>query len=174
VRISIERTWDGAAADPGEHVGLDVLRSSDELRVAIDAPYHGDPPPPAPEGHCDGLWEYEAVELFLLGAHERYLEIELGPHGHFLVLSLAGRRQRERVHAPRIYRCRRAGSRWRGEARIALADLPADLHAWNAYALHGSGAGRRYLAYCPVPGDRPDFHRLECFAPVPDALRSFS
>ena len=32
-----------------------------------------------------GLWDYEVVELFLLNSDtEEYLELEFGPHGHYL------------------------------------------------------------------------------------------
>jgi hypothetical protein len=41
--------------------------------------------------------------------------------------------------------------------------VPEGPWRFNAYAIHGVGAARRYLAHFPVPGPRPDFHRLECF-----------
>ena len=40
------------------------------------------------------------------------------------------------------------------------------LRAANAYTISGIGAERGYAAACPVPGGAPDFHRLECFAPL--------
>ena len=61
--------------------------------------------------------------------------------------------------------------RWRGEARVPARLVPAGVSRWNAYALHGLGAARRYLAHAPVPGDAPDFHRLGCFVPLPAPLR---
>lgn len=40
-----------------------------------------------------GLWDFEVVEAFFLCSKtEQYLEIELGPHGHHLVLFLSGRK----------------------------------------------------------------------------------
>jgi len=39
----------------------------------------------------------------------------------------------------------------------------------NAYAIHGQGSERRYLAAHAVRGAAPDFHRLECFAALPGA-----
>jgi hypothetical protein len=38
-------------------------------------------------------------------------------------------------------------------------------HRLNAFAMHGLGLRRRYLAMEPVPGEAPDFHRLEHFLP---------
>ncbi len=37
----------------------------------------------------------------------------------------------------------------------------------NLYAIHGVGTARRHLAMTPVPGEAPDFHRLEYFARLP-------
>jgi hypothetical protein len=170
--VAIERTWDGRAAQQGEWARLDVGLSGERLLIRVDAPYHGDPLPPCSPGSCEGLWEYEVVELFLLGEREHYLEIELGPGGHSLVLELNGRRRRARAPLPLRYRCERRGERWLGEASLPRGELPAGLRAWNAYAIHGCGAERRYLAFQPVPGERPDFHRLECFAPLPSSLRA--
>lgn len=171
-KIAIERTWDGAPALPGERVALDVIASADGLLVRVDAPHHADPAPPSPPGRCEGLWEYEVVELFLLGSGERYLEIEVGPQGHFLVLELDGRRRRARSDVPIQLSCARRGARWFAELRVARCELPPGARAWNAYALHGAGAQRRYLAFEPVPGERPDFHRLECFPALPESLRA--
>ena len=44
-----------------------------------------------PPGSYYQLWDYEVVELFFLNSKTgRYLELEFGPHGHYLVLLLAG------------------------------------------------------------------------------------
>ena len=39
------------------------------------------------------LWNYETVELFFLNDADQYLEVQLGPHGHYQVILLAGRRK---------------------------------------------------------------------------------
>ncbi len=44
--------------------------------------------------------------------------------------------------------------------------LPPGPHRVNAYAIHGVGAARRYLAWAPSEGEGPDFHRLEAFRPA--------
>lgn len=43
-------------------------------------------------GSLDGLWDYEVVEVFFLGRAERYFELEMSPHGHYLALKLQGAR----------------------------------------------------------------------------------
>lgn len=105
------------------------------------------------------------MELFILGSEERYLEVELGPHGHYLVLALAGRRNVVKSGLQLDYEASLEDARWRGRARIPWAFLPPAPSRCNAYHIHGVGSARRYLAAFPVPGERPDFHRLDCFAP---------
>lgn len=171
VEIVIDRTWDAAAARPDEVVRVAARRDADGLRLEIEAPFHDDPPPAAPPGPTPALWEHEVVEVFLLAPDERYLEVELGPHGHHLVLALRGRRRIEREQLAIGYHAIRSGGRWQGEAAVPAALLPRGADHWNAYAIHGTGSHRRYLAHAPVPGEQPDFHRLDAFVPLPAALR---
>ena len=44
--------------------------------------------------------------------------------------------------------------------------FPPGLNKFNAYAIHGTGDDRKYEALFPVPGEVPDFHRLEHFQPI--------
>ncbi len=164
-RFELRRTWNDEPLRPDERVRLE-LRLGPAIEVEVEASFHGDPPPSAPPGRCERLWEFEVVELFLLGRDEQYLELELGPHGHFLALRLAGRRRVVADDLPVEYAAERHGARWLGRARARVADLPPGLVAANAYAIHGQGAARRHLAWTPVPGPAPDFHRLEHFAPL--------
>jgi hypothetical protein len=164
--ISIDRDWLGAPAPTNECARASLAIRRDGFEVRVDAPLHEDPVPPGPPRSLDGLWRYEVVELFLLGVDERYLEIELSPHGHHLVLVLHGRRRIVSTVRDVLFAAERERGRWRGSAQLPLDRLPPGLRAWNAYAIHGSGAARRYLAAAPVPGAQPDFHRLEDFAPL--------
>ncbi|MCK6504885.1 hypothetical protein L6R53_16055 [Myxococcota bacterium] len=164
--LRVDRTWDGQAADPGEVATLALHDDGDALGVEVDAPFHGDPPPPAPPGPTWALWEHEVVELFVVGPGQRYLEVELGPHGHHLVLQLHGVRNVVARELPLDLRVTCAAGRWQARARLPRALLPPGPHLANAYAIHGRGAGRRYLAWTPVPGPAPDFHRLPLFPAV--------
>ncbi len=166
VQLGIARTWDGADAAPGERAVVTLEDAGERLRIAVDAPFHGDPAPPDPPGATWALWEHEVVELFVLGPGGRYTEIELGPHGHHLVLQLEGRRKVVRRKLPLTWQPRIEGARWTGLAWLERALLPPGPHRINAYAIHGVGEARRYLAWTPVPGPAPDFHRLEAFPEV--------
>lgn len=106
----------------------------------------------------------------LLGDGERYLELEFGPHGHYLALALRGVRAVERKGMALTYEVTRDGARWEGRASVPRSLLPEPVRAVNAFAIHGAGEGRRYLAYSPAGGAQPDFHRLDAFVPL-DALR---
>jgi hypothetical protein len=187
VQLVIEKTWDAEPIGPEEQVTLDLSAADHErLRIRVRAPFYGDVAPAGPPRSTMGLWEHEVVELFVLGAGDAsdageaggppeappvYTEIELGPHGHYLILQLRGVRQVvPKLLArplPLDYEASLGsadgGDFWLGEALLDRALLPPPPHRINAYAIHGHGANRRHLALYPVPGDEPDFHRLACF-----------
>jgi hypothetical protein len=162
----ISRYWDGAPAEDREHATLIIRADGDHLHLHVDAPFHGDPPPTGPAGPRWRLWEHEVVELFIAGPDQRYTEVELGPHGHHLVLRLQGLRNPVQRELPLTYEASVEGARWTGTATLPRSYLPLGPHTANAYAIHGQGPDRTYLACYPVPGEIPDFHRLECFAPI--------
>jgi hypothetical protein len=171
LRLEIGQTWDGHPVDSSERASILVRGTGDGLTVEVTAPFHGDPAPPGPPGPCDDLWEHEVVELFLVGTATPgqpvpYLEIELSPHGHYLALRLAGRRRVVQRGLALPYRTSREGERWRGRAWVRAELLPPQPWRVNAYALHGAGSRRRFLAWTPVPGETPDFHRIEYFPPL--------
>ncbi len=101
LQFAIDQTWDG---QPIEHEPFTFhmqwhfqrIRGKPHKRVVkvfMEGPLVDDPPPPDElPGICANLWDYEAVELFFANDKEHYLEVEIGPHGHWLVLLLNGRR----------------------------------------------------------------------------------
>jgi hypothetical protein len=161
--LEIATTWNGLAIGAGERTTVRVSEATGGgLLLEIEAPFHGDPPPPALPGPTDRLYDHEVVEVFLRGNElALYTEVELSPHGHHFVLRFDGVRN-VIVRAAQIpYAARVEGRRWRGLAYLPAALVPAGaLHA-NAFALHGPAGERRHLAAVPVPGERPDFHRPE-------------
>ncbi len=177
---SITRTWDGRAVDDEHHVHCTLRDAGEALVWTIDAPWNGDPPPsgadgqPAPVGSTPGLWEHEVVELMLLGDEDRYLELEVGPHGHYLALSLHGVRNAvARGMALQVETRPLAadgagpgGPRWSAAVTVPHALLPPGPLRLNAFAIAGVGAARRYLALSPAFGERPDFHVLSAFVPL--------
>ena len=89
VHLEISQTWQGSPVPKADTIRLELGVSGAHLTIDVDAPFYGDPRPSGPPGPTDGLWNYEVVEIFIAGVGPEYLEIELGPHGHHLVLQLA-------------------------------------------------------------------------------------
>lgn len=168
MHLPVARLWDGRPARPDEVVDIRIIGTDDALIVQVSAPFHDDPPPDASPGALWGLWRHEVVEVFIVGVGDPvpYTEIELGPHGHHLVIQLAGVREVVARELPVDFQARIEGDRWTGEARIPRSLLPAAPVAANAFAIHGTGADRRYLAWHALPGDRPDFHRIDDYPDV--------
>jgi hypothetical protein len=164
--LEITRTWDGSSIPDGERITVRLVGEPHAVVIHVDAPLHGDPPASGPPGPTWGLWDHEVVELFVLGADERYTEIEIAPSGHHLVLQLQGCRNVVARELPLDLRTESGDGRWTAQARIARALLPPGPHRVNAYGIHGLGEDRRYLACTPVPGPAPDFHRLDRFPSV--------
>lgn len=162
----IAHTWDGHPLPDREHARIQLYAHGSDIVLRCDAPYRGDPPPNAPAGPTDALWNHEVVEWFCVGQQEHYLEVELGPHGHHLVLQLEGVRNAVRSKLPMSYRAQLLGERWIGEARFPSAWLPTGPRTANAYRIHGTDT-RHYHCATPVPGPAPDFHRLHLFEPLP-------
>lgn len=172
MHTSIQSTWDGNTLPAEQHVSIQLTHKDDALHIVFDAPFYDDPAPEAPVGPTPALWNHEVVEFFFsspLNDTETvtYTELEFSPHGHYLVLQLKGIRQIKTQLLPISFQAQRHGQRWRGEVELPLSLLPDNVQLWNAYAIHGLGTERQYLAMCPVPGEKPDFHRLQHFAPYP-------
>lgn len=163
--LRIAHTWNGLPLSQAEIIRMELEWRPNGLLIDFEAPFYADPPPSHPPGPCPQLWEHEVVEVFV--AHEqRYTEIELAPGGQYLLLRLDGVRQIvSQGHLIR-YRVYPSPGRWQGTALIPPELLPPRPWRYNAFAIHGQGITRRYAACFPVPGDQPDFHRLQHFAPL--------
>ncbi|XP_068136012.1 UPF0462 protein C4orf33 homolog isoform X2 [Hyperolius riggenbachi] len=169
----IEHEWNSKAVSHTP-VTICLKPSARGLQMDVTAPFFNDPPAPsAPPGEpVHGLWDYEVVEAFFLNSEkEQYLEVELGPHGHHLVLLLSQRRCIWKECLPLSYEASTAEVTWRGSALLPWEYFPPSVDRFNAYAIHGSDSERTYEALYPVPekeiqeGQQPDFHRLEYFKP---------
>ena len=167
-RLNITRNWDGTPASPNDISEIVFSLKAEKIVINVEAPFYDDPPPSGPAGEKDGLWNFEVVELFLLGRGGRYLEIEIGPHGHSLILALHSVRRVSGRRSPLHCTTRINGNRWQGVMTLSPeAELLPFTHV-NAYTIHGQGPHRRYLAASPVPGERPDFHQPARFIALKD------
>jgi hypothetical protein len=160
-------SWDGRPIPESWHSRLALQIDGSLVHLELDAPFHSDPAPVSSPGRCPGLWKYEVVELFLAGVDDRYLELEFGPWGHYLALQLHGARNVVRDDIALDFDAEPRGDRWSGRCDFSAQWLPGGLGSWNAYSIHGGTDGREHCAAFPVVGVRPDFHRLDCFCPIP-------
>ncbi|KAL9971915.1 hypothetical protein ACROYT_G018138 [Oculina patagonica] len=167
--FSIKTTWNG---EPVNHVPVEFKVSAQNetsVRVDVSGPLFNDPgPPPVTSGSpCPELWEYEVAEIFFLGEEEKYLEIELCPHGQHLVLLLNGTRNMFKDKLDLNYTAVKddVNKTWKGTAIIPLEYFPPGVSKLNAFAIHGSGDKRQYEALYPASKEfnTPDFHRLQFF-----------
>jgi hypothetical protein len=156
--LRVQQTWDGDEVGEDEAVLVTLEHAASTLRVRVAAPFHDDPPPDS-----DDLWRFEVVELMLVGQSDRYVEIELSPHGLSLVLFLRGERNIVGRAAAVDYHAQIHKGHWQGVAAVPLAWLPPEMSRVNAFAVHGATEPRRYLVWRPTGGPQPDFHRLAQF-----------
>jgi hypothetical protein len=180
MRLPIERDWRGLPVPETDRALVTLACVADELVVTFDAPYFGDAAPLTAAGSTARLWEHEVVEVFIADPSDHYLELEFGPHRHYLALELRGVRKIVREGMELAYDVRiEHGSlsapgtrgpapigRYRGTARVPMSYLPVPPARVNAYLIHGGQDARCYHAHAPVPGEHPDFHRLEHFTPL--------
>ena len=165
--IAITSLWNGEHAPAQWHTNLTVKRRPNHMSIEFTAPWAKNPLPQAPVGQLMGLWEFEVVELFFAGENQRYTELEFGPGGHYLALNFSEVRK-PWAEQPRLdYHASTAGSIWRGSAKISYEFLPATIKSWNAYRIFNRQDQRVHMAAHGLPGDKPDFHRLDSFAPCP-------
>ena len=161
ITLHVSRFWDDSAC-PDDRLWADVSISQGKegILVHVQAPMlHEQKIPDSPIGsRVEGLWEYDVVELFLVGPGHQYLEIELGAGGHFLVLGFDSIRHRCDSYEGfiPILRYEKTGEKmWRSALTIPWNMVPENLRALNAFAIMAG----QFLAYAPVYGEQPDFHQ---------------
>ncbi len=166
--LRADRLWNGSNC-PDDRLWTNVFVSQirEGLLVRVEAPMlHDQKVPDAPMGsRVEGLWEYDVVELFLVGPGHTYLEIELGAGGHFLVLGFDSIRHRSNAFeqfAPMI-RFERTGEKlWKSSLTIPWKMVPENLRALNAFAIMGG----EFLAFSPLPGKEPNYHQPDVYPSV--------
>ena len=167
--LRIDRYWNGArCADRRLHGSVALSSTPGGLRITATLPHQAVPhiPPQPPGTRVSNLWEYDAVECFIVGSR-KYLEVELGAGGHFLVLDFHRRAPRVRDHDyPRFrpaltWLTAAPGdpARWRSSVVIPWEMVPKRPAALNAFVVTPG----HLLAYRPTGGSGPDFHRPGTF-----------
>ncbi len=167
--LTITTYWDGTPCnDPRRHGIVTLCTEPAGLWITASLPHQAAPCLPAspPLTRVANLWEYDVVECFIAGA-ERYLEVELGAGGHFLVLDFTAPRQGAQAYEswqPRLHYepSVAQGAAWRASLLLPWDMVPTGVRGVNAYVI----SQQHYLCYAPLPGPRPDFHQPERFPAV--------
>ena len=168
MNYELRQYWNGEECSKADRVRLSVEEDGCFVRLQVTAPFYKDPRPKAPVGSTPQLWEYEVVEWFVVGQGQPvpYLEVELGPYGHYLVLELKGIRTVVNTYETLRYATVIHGDWWEGTAFIPKKWLPNAPVTHNAFAIHGQGDRREFMTLYPTLGEKPDFHRLQTFRPL--------
>ena len=167
--LQVRYQWGGRSLTEEAYRSLSLVLQGNLALLSVDAPYAGDPPPAAPPGHLYGLWDFEVVELFIAceARPERYLELEVGPHGHFLALSFeqvrASDARQLSASGAVSYRSEIRGERWSACLIFPHRWLPPKPWRGCAFAIDGVGRERRYFLSSLLPGEMPDFHQPASF-----------
>jgi Ser/Thr protein kinase RdoA (MazF antagonist) len=170
--LNIDRYWNGVACADNRLHGVVTLSSAPEgVRITATLPHQVPPriPPQPPGTRVANLWQYDVVECFIVGSR-KYLEVELGAGGHFLVLDFCKRAPRVRDHAYERFRpalewlpsAPEAPGRWRSSILIPWEMVPKRVQALNTFII----VRDQFLAHHPTPGSAPDFHQPGAFPRV--------
>ncbi|RMZ94708.1 hypothetical protein BpHYR1_018391 [Brachionus plicatilis] len=168
LNFKIETTWNNETINH-EPVKFTFEPDADSvgLVIKIDAPFFNDPAKPSEKiGEFFNLWDYEVAEVFFLNKEGKYLELEFGPHGHFVSILFKGPQDVVNKSLIVDYQAEISENRWSGIAKIPEAYFPINTTKMNAYAIHGSDKNRVYESLFPTPNgkyEHPNFHRLEYF-----------
>lgn len=163
--LNIDHYWNGAACPDRRLHGAITLSSAPEgLRITATLRHQESPniPVQPPGTRVADLWQYDVVECFIVGSR-KYLEVELGAGGHFLVLDFCKRAPRVRDHEYAHFRptlewlpfVPEDSGRWRSSIVIPWEMVPKRPNALNAFII----VRDQFLAYHPTEGSTPNFHQ---------------
>jgi hypothetical protein len=182
----------------GYEIQVKFNLETNDMLIVVDAPFFNDRAPAQLTygSRCENLWEHEVVEIFIASGlfdvesrENYYIEINIGPHGHYYICTFPGEaawtEKNDQILLDKSPDCRidYTNNRWHGRISIPCYLIPEPLcgdnyestltSTWmmNAFAIHGRGEAREYLAHNPVPVDtsrteQPNFHQLSAFVPI--------
>jgi hypothetical protein len=161
MNLEVESRWDGSPCPDKTIRGeFTVEREESGLRITAKAPkFSVEHQPNAPTGtRFDGLWEFDVLEIFFVGENGKYIEIELGTAGHYLVLGFDGVRRRSNdfhdMSFDHSFKREDDGSTI-STILIPNEILPTVITRANAFVI----ANQEFLSHAPLPGAKPDFHQ---------------
>lgn len=183
-KLRFSNLWNGrpsrdVSASASYEIDIRLNLETSDLVVLVDAPFFDDPfPLESYRGfRCDQLSHYEVVGIVIApgdlesNPEKYYLEILLGPYGHYFVCTypfegaMCGKNSGIILEKLPVNRIDHAKRRWRGEIYIPCHLLPEpkpgddDLEnissTWmmNAFAIHRQQKEPEHLTYSPSHTD---------------------
>lgn len=123
-------------------------------------------PAPAAPLRADNLWKTTCFEAFLARDGEAgYVELNFSPSSHWAAYAFAGYRDgmaQAELPAPPIIEVERSSDRLALTATVPLPLPHGRFRLGLAAVVEERGGGMAYFA-ARHGGDRPDFHRRDCF-----------
>jgi len=185
------KLWNGKDSETNYYgcVSLALSPSTSDMIIKVDADYNNNQIPEKPAGRMRGLWEepYEVFEIFIAsGTKEDYLEINIGPHGHYYIKMITkyGTDDNIILDSKPTFSMDKQKKKWTAVLTLPSMYLPepdTDFDSsqplaikWyaNANAIIGSGASREYFSAYPLVNSEsdsnssPNFHKPEMFQPI--------
>ena len=183
--LTVTKLWNGSDSNIkyNAKVSLSLAQATGDIIVHVDADYNNDPAPKQGPGRVVGLWEHEVFEIFISsGSREDYLEINVGPHGHYYLKMFTpyGSDDSIVLDAKPVFSMDKAKKRWSAVLTIPTMYLPEpdtdfDIETplavrWyaNANAILGIDNTREYFSSYPlnINATSPDFHQPKLFQPI--------
>lgn len=169
LKLPVTTYWDGTSCGNVLLHGLVEVQAYPEgLRITASLPTQAQPSTPEqePMTRVHNLWEYDVVECFIVG-EKKYLEVELGAGGHFLVLDFLEPRVRDNEYEglePQMsFEPKIPGSdAWRSSLLLPWDMIPEGIRAINAFVI----SRENFLCHSPLPGPHADFHQPSRFPEV--------
>lgn len=164
-KLHLDHLWNGnVCPDDRLWADVEISQNKEGIIVRVQAPMLLEQTiPDAPMGsRVEGLWNFDVVELFLVGAGHQYLELELGAGGHFLILAFDSIRHRSNSYEsfqPIVRFEKTAEKHWVSEVTLPWKIIPENVRALNAFAIMAG----QFLSYGALPGNEPDFHQPDFF-----------
>ncbi|CAJ0559594.1 unnamed protein product, partial [Mesorhabditis spiculigera] len=183
LRLVIDKTWHGNPTDhrPAEiQLGWKFEKIPNRphkrvVTVEFTTPFYDDPEPEMIPGITPELTDYECMMLIFANENNHYLEVIVGPHGHWICRLYDGigncfnngEELELVVHNQWV-----GGDLWNCSFEVPLAYFPANIYKMNAFTLHGPEEERVIEALRPVSDgndETPDFHRIEFYKRIDKA-----
>ena len=149
--IRLTQQWNGLPIIQNECAEITVEQSAHAFTISFAAKLAKTfACPGSPPGFTHGLWDYDVLEIFFARPNGSYLEIEIGPKGHWLIYEFSSYRKAIDKN-PRLltYAYTVKNLTWKGEFLVPEEWLKAPIMQCkvNFYQIRTTNKGKEYFAW---------------------------